>query len=344
MARLPPLLVLPGVACTPLAAISALDPSTRSFGCIFPSAASLVLSFFVNFFFSDFLLQQRIDIGVVTRMVKFITISLLAYAAAFLFFTPVRAPDPVPKKQCIRQLIHAAENPSLGKEPLSFIRESIRIIIDHELSNTICNEEDVFKHPTQIPEEFVPSVRDFHECVFHYLKRLYEHVADFISDKEYRKARKILLEARALVWFHIYRHYHQERAYRSMTPESRLPREKLELPHYKWANVEMNVDENAFLESVRSAVSEATYVNDLVPDTSNAAGGGPAPELSPFSETPGALPAPSSAWLSYSGTLDDPYDSGSTSLHGRASMYDSTSFGADQSDYEVYLRDSQKPE
>ncbi|TPX40782.1 hypothetical protein SeMB42_g05878 [Synchytrium endobioticum] len=66
----------------------------------------MVLSFLVEFFF-DFLLQQRIDIEVVTRMAKFITISLLAYAAAFLFFTPDRAVGITDDEKCIRDVIFA---------------------------------------------------------------------------------------------------------------------------------------------------------------------------------------------------------------------------------------------
>ncbi|TPX40420.1 hypothetical protein SeMB42_g06021 [Synchytrium endobioticum] len=164
MARLPPLLVLPGVAGTPLAAISALDPSTRTFGCIFPSPASLVLSFFVNFFFW-LLIQlrvyltvfygQRIDIGVVTRMAKFITISLLAYAAAFLFFTPVRAGRHNQDDICIQDMMAAAENPDRGIHPLSPIRDRMKdIFITTSTSPAIqCSMGEVLATPENIPKK-----------------------------------------------------------------------------------------------------------------------------------------------------------------------------------------------
>ncbi|TPX40955.1 hypothetical protein SeLEV6574_g06314, partial [Synchytrium endobioticum] len=135
----------------------------------------MVLSFLVEFFF-DFLLQQRIDIEVVTRMAKLITISLLAYAAAFLFFTPVRAVGITDDEKCIRDVISAVIHPTTGEEPLSYIRDRIKYIVSKtsNILRTVCIIEEVLEVPANLHPERYAFLRGFHESVFNKLKFLFE--------------------------------------------------------------------------------------------------------------------------------------------------------------------------
>ncbi|TPX40419.1 hypothetical protein SeMB42_g06020 [Synchytrium endobioticum] len=247
----------------------------------------------------------RTDIAVVTRMAKFITISLLVYVAAYFCFTPVEATDPR-DMDCIRHMIFAVTNPT-GTEPLSHIRDRIEDIFSSRLSTSSC-------------------LRSSHSNVFDDLKKLFTILAQCIQGSRDNTYRPTLYEALALVCFHINMHYKLEDDYRRPGQE----RTNLVRPAYDWEALESYRDENAYLESVRSAISKIRKVNDLVPGTSNTGGGGPAPVLPPFSETPGALPAPSSsspALPVYCGTRHDGPDYGYALPHGSAPMLGSTNPG-----------------
>ncbi|TPX43464.1 hypothetical protein SeMB42_g04712 [Synchytrium endobioticum] len=234
----------------------------------------------------------RTDIAVVTRMAKFITISLLAYAAAFLFFAPVRAPRSYSNDQCLRDMILAATNPTSRQAPLLYLIQRIDVIITLGLTKFSCTKEEGSANPEQLPQERIDLVRFFHRHVFYDLKRLVIKLTGYI-EYSLDTTRPTLYEAQAIICFQINWHYHQERTYRQAV----LARGSCRLQELL----------------VRNAISQARNVNDLVPGTSNPAGGGPALVLSLFSETQGALPAPPSsspALPVYSGTRHDGPDFG----------------------------------
>ncbi|TPX43184.1 hypothetical protein SeLEV6574_g05191, partial [Synchytrium endobioticum] len=223
-------------------------------------------------------------------MVKFIY--LFAYVAAFFFFAPV-TPQVHPNDQCIQGMISAIMDPTSEIDPLSSIRDRIKHIISSAVKITSCTTEEIFKDPSQIRKKNIPFIRALHHIIFDDLNSLFRVLSDCINDKQRSRVRKALQKAQALVCSHINIHFYLEGVYRgriAILGNTAKPT----LPPYEWKNVEWYGNEEAYLELVRrSAVSETRYVNDVAPGTSNTAGGGPAPVLSPFSETQGALPAPS---------------------------------------------------
>ncbi|TPX41267.1 hypothetical protein SeLEV6574_g06179 [Synchytrium endobioticum] len=135
--------------------------------------------------------MRRTDIAVVTRMAKFITISLLAYAAAFLLFTPVSATDPRDEPY-IQGIISAVPDPTTHIDPLSYIKHRIDEIVSSGLSGTSCTKEDVFKSPEEIPEERIPFVRSYHHTALVRLNRLLQSLTVYINDYRFHNARQVL--------------------------------------------------------------------------------------------------------------------------------------------------------
>ncbi|TPX31112.1 hypothetical protein SeLEV6574_g08562, partial [Synchytrium endobioticum] len=214
---------------------------------------------------------QRIDIEVVTRMAKFITISLLAYAAAFLFFTPVREARQTDDDICIDDMIRTARHPSTGRHPLSYIRDRIESIVSKTSrgSKAPCDEGEQLKFPDQVHPDHIVDLRKFHEHVFNKLKSQFESLTKAINDNN-NDVRQALRKAQAIVWTSMINHYHLEgqfRALRGIVGGTPLQNE-LELPAYDWETFKRYVDANAYLESLRSLI---------------------------VSETAGALPAPPSS-------------------------------------------------
>ncbi|TPX44603.1 hypothetical protein SeMB42_g04272 [Synchytrium endobioticum] len=231
---------------------------------------------------------MRIDIEVVTRMAKFITISLLAYAAAFLFFTPDRAVGITDDEKCVRDVIFAVTHPITGTEPLSYIRGRIKYFVSSvsKRSRCRCSMDEVRKGPTEVDPQRYTTLRNFHDRVFAKLKGLFECLTKAINENNNDNVLQTLRMAQALVWPDMINHLHLEGSFRSSRGSGPSAQNELELPAYDWEAFKRYVDANAFLESLRSLF---------------------------VSETAGALPAPSSsahALPGYSGTRHDGPDSG----------------------------------
>ncbi|TPX45790.1 hypothetical protein SeLEV6574_g03657 [Synchytrium endobioticum] len=311
----------------------------------------MVLSFLVEFFF-DFLLQQRIDIEVVTRMAKFITISLLAYAAAFLFFTPVREARQRDDDICIHRTIFAVTNPTHGTVPLSCISDRIKIIVS-KISNilrTKCIIEEVLELPANLLPERYASLRGFHESVFNKLKFLFESLTEAINNNNNDIVRQVLREAQGLVFTGILWHRKQEGIFKEFIgSRGRWPQKKLKLPLYQWKTFWRYVDEEAYLELLRSlrdsetsgALPAPLSSPHALPVYSGTHHDGPDSEYDAtaadtyVSATQGALPDPSSL-DSWCGQITNQYDDGPDSRYappyGNAAMFDSTNPGIQLSD------------
>ncbi|TPX48928.1 hypothetical protein SeLEV6574_g01773 [Synchytrium endobioticum] len=275
-------------------------------------------------------------------MAKFITISLLAYAAAFLFFTPVRAGRHNQDDICIQDMMAAAENPDRGIHPLSPIRDRMKdIFITTSTSPAIqCSMGEVLATPENIPKKRFAILRSFHHSVFDKLKRLFERLTKVINNKDYNVVRQILPEAQALVFSGILWHCRQEGVFRSLRGfrAGRSTQKELTLPAYDCALFEEYVDEKAYVESLRRLAglpatpssSPAWPVNSGTRHDEPDSGYDATAADTYVSETQGALPDPSSldCWFDHiRNQNDDGPDYGYALPHGSAPMLGSTNPG-----------------
>ncbi|TPX50541.1 hypothetical protein SeLEV6574_g00859 [Synchytrium endobioticum] len=280
-------------------------------------------------------------------MAKFITISLLAYAAAFLFFTPDRAVGITKDETCIRDFIFAVIDPITGTDPFSIIRERVnKIVIETAQGRKApCYMHEILEVPENLDKDRITPVRKFHAYVFKQLKTLFERLTKAINDTN-NYVQQTLRMAQALVWPDMINHLHLERKFRAskgIVGGTPLQNE-LELPPFVWETFERYVDENEYLVSALNALSgilgalpappssahELPVNSDIRhdgPDFLYTAPHGSAPILG--STNPGiqlsdgyndpqclpydtefALPAHEQVGPSSSGTLNNPYDYG----------------------------------
>ncbi|TPX33810.1 hypothetical protein SeMB42_g07422 [Synchytrium endobioticum] len=247
-------------------------------------------------------------------MAKFTTISLLAYVAALLFFTPVNAPHPEDEPY-IQGIISAVTNPTTQIDLIGYIQSRIKDIESFGLAETTCTKEDVFKVTKNIPKECIPLVRSYHHTAFDSFNQLFKILTVCINDYRCHDAIQVLYEARALVCFHINRHYRLERAYRKRTPKQLCDHiARLTRPTYDW-------------KSLKGYKTDIDYLDGTLHDGPDS-GYGVIDAPTYVSEPQGALPAPSSslpAWPFYSGTRHDGPDSGYALLYDSAQLSGSTS-------------------
>ncbi|TPX30086.1 hypothetical protein SeLEV6574_g08636, partial [Synchytrium endobioticum] len=285
-------------------------------------------------------------------MVKFITISLLAYAAAFLFFTPIRAGRQFLDDLCIHDMIVAAIYPDRGIHPLSLIRDRIGCIVSRACNDSKikCSIAEVLETPGNIDSDRISPLRRFHESVFNDLTILFQWLTQAIRYND--NIRPTLEEAQALVFFGINWHCDLVKTFRELHKsrrlKGRLPRTELALPLFEWAIVEKYVNEDAYLELIRSAVSETPGALPAQSSSSpalpvNSGIGHDAPDSgydatvadTSLSESQKALPDPSSLDSCYDhirNQNDEGPDFGYVPPHGRAPMFDSTNPGIQLSD------------
>ncbi|TPX32677.1 hypothetical protein SeLEV6574_g08442, partial [Synchytrium endobioticum] len=183
-------------------------------------------------------------------MANFITISLLAYAVAFLFFTPVRMAGKTEDERCIKKILFAAYKPTTGKDPLSFIRDRMKCIVSEtpNSSRTVCIIEEVLVDPANVHPQRYTSLRFVHEFVFKRLKSLFECLTEAINIINNDNVRQKLREAQGLVFSGIKWHHKQERLIES---KGRSAQKKLAFPQHDSATIERYVDEEAYLKSLR---------------------------------------------------------------------------------------------
>ncbi|TPX48930.1 hypothetical protein SeLEV6574_g01771 [Synchytrium endobioticum] len=197
---------------------------------------------FVDFFdFFDFLFQRRIDIAVVTRMVKFITISLLAYVAAFFCFTPVEATDQQAVLDLISHELARANNPnpiSTIDDVLLHIHNRINVIIsDRQLkvnAATLC--KILHECNDDMSAKQMRHARSYLKSVFDGLNGLFHWIAFYMNEAQYLPAQEALQRALALVAPHLKWHYDLEAKYRPSAYASHQM-ETSSLPPYDWEGV-----------------------------------------------------------------------------------------------------------